>query len=213
MTELELKFSRMEGHVPSGAELDAAFADTGLEPGPLRRATNVDRYYDDARLSLSRVGYALRTRMAEGAMLATLKTLGTVEGALHRRDELELPVPEGATAADPWPPEIADRVRMATDPRTLVRAVELTTERATFEVRHEGRTVATVAFDEVEAKLPNSERTAHWSELEIEGEDEATLHCVSAALEGLLTLVPASQTKLERARAVLLLGASLDEGA
>ncbi|MEX2501073.1 MAG: CYTH domain-containing protein, partial [Trueperaceae bacterium] len=111
-TETELKFSRVDEHVPSEMELAAAFEAAGLRVGPAKRVLNVDRYFDDARASLARVGYALRTRMSDGAMLATLKTLGSVEGALHRRDELELPLPEDASGADPWPEAIAERVRM-----------------------------------------------------------------------------------------------------
>jgi inorganic triphosphatase YgiF len=227
-TETELKFSLTSDEVPSPTEFAAGFEAVGLRLGPVRHTVVKDRYYDDARLSLARAGLALRRRMADGELLATLKTLGDVDGALHRREELELPLAADADPWNPWPGEIADRLRVVTDPRSLRSTIELTTSRTVIDVREGERTIAVASFDDVEARRGSGGRTAHWNELEIErpqgGDDEAAATAAAdaaqAALEraadgfrALLALVPASSTKLERARALLMLGAALDDDA
>lgn len=216
-TETELKFSRVDEHVPSAAELEAPMHDAGLEVGAASRTVHKDRYYDDARLSLSRAGYALRRRMADGRVLATLKSIGSVEGALHRREEIEAPIEAGADPWNPWPAPITERLQTVGDPRSLRGTFELTTERVSFPLREGGRDVAVVAFDDVTARRPNAERSVHWNELEIESEadlDPATAEAVLAraadAIGAVVSLVPTSHTKLERARALLMLGATLD---
>ena len=230
-TETEAKYSLMTEHVPSAAELAAALAEVGLETGPAHHVVNKDRYYDDARLSLARAGFALRRRMADGRLLATLKTLGTVQGAVHRRDEIELPIPDDADPWDPWPTSIADRVRTVADPRSLRGTFELVVERVSFELLERGRAVAVASFDDVAARRPSAGRSVHWNELEIESvpADAASASSASAdtapqgaeadsdvlaraatAIDRVVTLVPSSQTKLERAQALLLLGAALD---
>lgn len=245
-TETEAKYSLMSEHVPSEAELAAALAEVGLETGPARHVVNKDRYYDDARLSLARSGFALRRRMADGRLLATLKTLGTVDGAVHRRDEIELPIPDDADPWEPWPTPIADRVRTVADPRSLRGTFELVVERVSIELIERGRTVAVASFDDVAARRPSAERSVHWNELEIEsvagsaasgdaasgdaGAGDAAsadaasgratpltheavadvLERAATAIDRVVTLVPSSQTKLERAQALLMLGVALD---
>jgi len=245
-TETEAKYSLMTEHVPSTAELAAALAEVGLETGPASRVVNKDRYYDDARLSLARAGFALRRRMADGQLLATLKTLGTVQGAVHSRDEIELPIPDDADAWNPWPAPIADQLGTVADPRSLRGTFELEVERVSFELIERGRAVAVASFDDVAARRSSAGRSVHWNELEIESvahrSDDASadvaanvaadgtadvaadgtaaprpatdvaavLERAATAIDRLVTLVPSSQTKLERAQALLLLGAALD---
>lgn len=222
-TETEAKYSLMTDHVPSTAELAAALAEVGLATGPASRVVNKDRYYDDARLSLARAGFALRRRMADGRLLATLKTLGTVEGAVHSRDEIELPIPDDADPWDPWPASIADQVRTVADTRSLRGTFELVVERVSFELIEGGRAVAVASFDDVAARRPSAERSVHWNELEIESlspgaegsrpapDVAAVLDRAATAIDRVVPLVPSSQTKLQRAQALLLLGAALDE--
>lgn len=238
--ETELKFSLTVEEVPETDVLAAALRPVGLTLGRASQVVHKDRYYDDARMSLSRAGYALRRRMADGRMLATLKTLGSVEGALHRRDELEDAIPADAPAWNPWPAAISERIGMVTDVRALRGAFELTTERRLFDLLDTGRRVAVASFDAVAARRTASERTVHWNELEIEavapeevdadgGDAEESARADAGTTEGdqaaredalrraaeaigtVVALVPASHTKLERARALLSLGAALDE--
>lgn len=212
--ETEAKYSLDTDAIPELEELTAALATVGLTPSPARTVVHKDRYYDDARLSLARAGYAVRRRMAEGELLATLKTLGTIQGAVHHRDEIELPIPDTGDPWDPWPEPIAERIRMVTDPRMLRGTCELVVQRTSFELRDGDRVVAVASFDAVGARKPQGQRSAHWNELEVEaardvGDAAALLHRTQEALERLMPLVPSQQTKLERAQALLLLGAAL----
>lgn len=205
--ELELKYSLLDDHVPAAAELRAAFAGSGVEVAGPTLLRQKDRYFDDARLSLSRAGLALRRRMVDGAMLATLKTRGRVDGALHRREELELPLRERG-----WPGPIHDRLALVTDPAALKPVLELDTERVRFVLLRDGRPAATLTFDAVAARSPGAESRVHFAELELEAAgatDEATLRGLAERLEGLLRLNPSGVTKLERAQALLLAGAGL----
>lgn len=219
-TETEAKYSLMTDHVPDAVELEAALAGQGLTSGPVQRVVHKDRYYDDARMSLSRAGFALRRRMADGRLLGTLKTLGRVEGAVHRRDEIEEPIPDSSDPWEAWPAAIAEQVRTVTDPRALRGTFELVVERVLFEIRRGRVAVAVASFDDVAARRPSGQRSVHWNELEIEivgggavdPADEAdVLARTAVALGEVVALVPSSQTKLERAQALLLLGAALDD--
>ena len=214
--ETEAKYSLVDDAIPEPEEIAAALATVGLEAGPRSTVVHKDRYYDDARLSLARAGYAVRRRMAEGELLATLKTLGSIDGAVHRREEIERPIEDTSDPWSPWPEPIAERIRTVTDPRMLRGTFEFVIERTAFELREDGRRVAIAAFDAVGARKPQGERSAHWNELEIEaieaGEDAGeVLRRAAEALETLLPLVPSGQTKLERAQALLMLGAALGE--
>lgn len=216
--ETEAKYSLATDDRPTHEELSAAFHAVGYAVTQGFETVHVDRYFDDPRNSLGRAGLALRTRTSDGAVAATIKTLGSVDGAVHVRDEIELPVPPDASAWDPWPGPIADRIRMVTDPRSLRGRYELTTVRHVIAVLHDGQPVATVSFDDVTATTVGSDRSVRWNELEIEArsdldEDRSreALATSAAAIERCLPLVPTSSTKLERARVTLSLGAALSD--
>lgn len=202
-TERELKFSRLDEYIPSEAELRAAYEPLGIEVSGARLVTHTDRYYDDARLSLSRAGVALRRRLGEGKVLATLKTQGAVDGAYHAREELELPF-----ETNDWPAPIRERIELHADPASLHPVLSLETERVRVQLSQGGAPRALLSFDRVTARLPGGKRTVEFDELEIEAApesgDEAALRALADPLDALLTLTPSSSTKLERARALLM---------
>jgi inorganic triphosphatase YgiF len=203
-TERELKFSTAGTTPPSEQELAEALARAGFDLGPVTIVHNKDRYFDDARLSLSRAGLALRRRMSEGEMLATLKTRGSVAGALHDREEIELPM-DGRE----WPKAILDRVAVVTVPGLLQPHTVIETKRQRFAVLREGRPVAVLAFDKVSARSQHGERSVGFDEVEIEAHghtDDATLERIAGAVAEVVALTPNAVTKLERVRELLMLG-------
>lgn len=203
-SELELKFSTPSEGPPSEDELRSALAAGGFELGPPLQVENKDRYFDDPRLSLSRAGLALRRRMSEGKMLATLKTRGTVDGALHDRDEIELPM-EGQE----WPRQILDRIVRVTSPSLLQPHTTVETERLRYGILREGRLVALLAFDSVSARSQRGERSVGFEEVEIEAHgrtDRGTLDLIAAAVAEVVPLSANSASKLERVRELLLIG-------
>ena len=102
--ERELKFSLVD-RPPPEADLVAVAAPGPYAFVPMGMARHLDRYFDDDEGSLAAAGVALRRREAEGGALAALKTMGTVVGALHVREELEAPM-----AGDDWPMPVARRM-------------------------------------------------------------------------------------------------------
>ena len=202
--ERELKFSTTHSGPPDEAELRAALTAAGFELGPARTVIVKDRYFDDARLSLSRAGVALRRRMMDGQMLATLKTRGTVSGALHDRDELEMPISD-----QEWPKPIYDRIAVLTAPGLLQARTIIETERHSHAVLVDGAPVATLAFDAVTARPQNGKRSVSFDEVEIEAHGSTgaeTLEAIAAAVESVAPLTANPSSKLERARELLLLG-------
>ena len=201
--ERELKFSVAEGYVPNRAELEAAFLG---EPYDVARAEDVsvfDRYLDDASGSLRHAGLAVRIRTAAGSTVATLKVGSASDGALHERDELELPM-----AGERLPDPIRARVALEVDPETLQVRVELHTERTVYPIELEGTRIAYLSFDDVEARRPAGPWGAHFHEVEVEAVDETdaeVLEAIAARVRPIVELAANSSTKLERAEALLSL--------
>lgn len=204
--ERELKFSLVDAPPPA-AELEAAAAGGPFAFVALGTAVHVDRYFDDDAGTLQRAGIALRRRDAAGASLAAIKTLGTVAGALHAREELEAPM-----AGDDWPVPVARALAEHVALWQLRPRVELTTERTGYRVVHAGRPVAHLAFDAVRARTPGAEREALFAEAELEalaGTPDALLEAAAEVVGGLVRLTPSGVTKLQRAAALLALGDAL----
>ena len=203
MTERELKFSLMDD-APEVETLRLSLEAAGLSLGPQRVEIHHDLYFDTRRGHLKRSGVALRRRVIDGqAPLATLKAAGTAQGALHVREELELPL-EG----DAWPQEVRMKVAEVAPLISLQPILELTTERTRYLVGRRGAEVAELSFDRVEAKQPGGEVSVHFAELEIEAlrGDTADLERIAQALGGLVALTASGVNKLERSQALLSLG-------
>ena len=200
--ERELKFSLMDDP-PEEEALRSSLEAAGFSLGPQRVQTHHDLYFDTRRGHLKRSGLALRRRVIDGgAPLATLKAAGTAQGALHVRDELELPL-EG----EAWPQGVRMKVAEVAPLIALQPTAELTTERTRYLVGKRGKEVAELSFDSVQAKQPGGEVSVHFSELEIEAlRADADLERVAEILDGLIALTPSGVNKLERALALLSLG-------
>lgn len=208
--ERELKFSLLDPP-PGDDAIVEAFRGSGYALDPRGSERHLDVYVDTPDLALRSAGVALRRRDAAGARLATLKTIGRARGPYHERAELELPLgPHGA-----WPATLLARLaeRVPVSPTKLVAQLELRTERRAFAVHRDGRVVADLCFDEVAARAPGAEREALFREAELEAMDGtslADLEAIAARLERVVTLTPSGVTKLQRAEALLSLGAVLD---
>lgn len=211
--ERELKYSLVDPPPPPavvvtlGRRGPYAFVEAGT-------SVHRDRYFDGATGELRRAGWALRQRRLRPAeegepatVVATLKGAGRVDGALHEREEIEAPM-EGRA----WPLAVARPVAARVALRDLRPLLTLETERAAYRVTFEGRPVAALAFDQVTVRIPGGERSAHFDEVEIEalaGATDAVLQGIVDLLETAVRLTPSSASKLERAAALLELGASL----
>lgn len=205
--ERELKFSVMDDP-PSPGELEAISQD-----GPFRFveagvSLHADRYFDDPAGSLATAGLSLRQRRRSGEQtLATVKSLGQTHGALHLREELEVPM-----VGEDWPMAIARRLTAHVALYQLRPLLDLETLRSDYHVLHQGRPVALLSFDRVSARSPGSEREALFGEVEIEarvGTDEQLLLEAAELVGTLVRLNPSGVSKLERAEALLSLADEL----
>jgi inorganic triphosphatase YgiF len=214
--ERELKYSLVDAP-PDAPSLTAlgrggpyAFVEHGV-------VTHLDRYFDDDAGRVRAAGLALRQRRVltagpaaagggDAPTVATRKTAGVVDGAWHEREETEAPM-----RGDDWPVAVARRLASHVALWQLRPWLELEVERSRYRVTFEGRPVATLTFDRVAARRPGAERSAHFDEAEVEAIGDAersVLEGAVALLDDLVRLTPSPVTKLERASAVLDLGAT-----
>ncbi len=205
MRELELKFSFAGDAFPSEEELAAAVKPHGFAFHAKGTLEVDDRYFDTRKRKLMQAGIAVRERRVANEVLVTLKHAGRTEGALHEREELELPLEAGR-----WPRAIAAQLAALTPLTLLEPLVDLRTHKARYLIR-QGKGSAELSLDSVSASFPGSERSAHFFEVELEARgdaDAAFLQRVGDALAPLLPLVPCSANKLERALSLLELASS-----
>ncbi len=206
--ERELKFSLLEDF-PSFEELAPVFAAAGYSLSPPETVEQHDRYYDDAERTLNGYGLALRKRKVDGRTLATLKRPGSVSGALHERDEIEVPF-----SGDDWPSVVFRPLSTLVDPAALRSQIDLSTVRTNFQVARGGRNLATLSFDTVSAEYPGGAQSVHFSEAELEaaeGTSAGELQAVADLVDTVVRLTPNAVDKLTRAEALLGLGAGFQD--
>jgi len=203
--ERELKYSTTEAHVPSLAELEAATRGSGLALGTPTVERYVDVYFDTPAGDLRAAGFALRRRHRPSGTYATLKGAVRLEGGLHSRPELELPL----DADGSWPAAVLAALPPGADRGRLAPVAELRVERVKLVARDERGPVAELAFDAVECGSTSHEGgTVTFNEVEVEalghGADvEDRMRALADAVGTIVPLTPSSASKLERALALL----------
>jgi inorganic triphosphatase YgiF len=203
--ELELKFSFAGDAFPSEEELAATLRPHGFALRAEGTLELNDRYFDTRKRTLMQAGVAVRERRLADRVLVTLKQAGCAEGALHEREELELPLEAGR-----WPHAITAQLAALTPLTLLKPLVDLHAHKERYLIGH-GEARAELSLDSVSASFPDSESSAHFFEVELEARDTSGadfLLRVSDALSPLMPLVPCSVNKLERALALLELASS-----
>lgn len=201
--EVELKY-RADGPGPLRVLSEAATIGPAALGVP-RRVDEMDRYLDttDGRFAAAR--WACRLRRREGTTRLSLKgPAEAVDGALHRRPEVEGPATD-VVEPEAWPAgeasALVDRLR---DGRPLVERLTLAQDRTERPVLVDGEAVGTLSLDVVRVSAGNRERgTFHAVELELAAgpavAGEAALGELDAALRRVVGLRPDPRTKLEHA--------------
>lgn len=203
LTESILKFSLLEDSFPGFEELKLVFEAAGYALSQKDTCQQHDRYYDDAAKALKKRGLVLRRRTANAQTSVTLKRQNSDgDGAEHT--ELET-----AIIGSAWPSAIGRRVSLVTDPAKLRSVLDINTHSVQYSVSKNGLEHALLSFDEVSAGYPLSEQSVHFNEAELEAvsADDETLQAIVDVLDSVVRLSPNTVDELERAEALLSLGA------
>lgn len=147
---------------------------------------------------------ALRARREPSRLVATLKSGGTVEGAVHSRDEVEAEADEAAIARGEWPGAIGERIAETAAGRPLVPLVQVENRRRTWSVHRDWHRVAEVALDQGVIRAAGREQP--FQEIEVEIKDNGTmddLEAVTNWLTGRLPLAPEPDSKFARGQRLL----------
>ena len=175
----------------------------GYSIGPGKTKEVHDTFVDTPDQQIIRSGHVCRQREVDGQIVMTLKTGHTVEGAVHRREELEITLPHVMPIGQ-WPPsEIRDRLL------ALIGDVPLTPLFDQYQTRHVrwvtpgGHRVAEMSIDQVRLTI-NGQEQAYY-EVEVELKDDGTeddLARLAAALQTDWGLSPEPRSKFARALAL-----------
>ena len=165
-----------------------------------------DLYLDTAAGAIQAGGFACRLRREETCYLATLKGLGGVSGAVHRRVEHEVRLSEPLPPWD-WPSSVArDLVLplLGNEPLTLL--FEIDQNRYSRALSQDARAVASLNLDRV-CFCPRKPCHGADTYLELEVEmlpdgSEADLYRLVVALESEWGLMPEQRSKFQRGLAL-----------
>jgi len=200
--EVEAKFSIPDEQTFQQLLETASLA--GFQLGTPTRFHLHDRYLDTAGGDLWARGHACRIRRQNGQTLVTLKGLGTVSGAVHRRTEQEVELPEPLPPQD-WPPSAArELVLSVCGDEPLLPLFEIQQTRHRRPLRDGDRAVAELNLDRVLMVRGNEVAPAF---LELEAEllpdgSEQDLERLATELQKGWRLVPQVQSKFERGLAL-----------
>ena len=159
-----------------------------------------DVYRDTADRALLSAGYACRCRAREGALVITVKSVAAPQDGVHRREELEVTIPD-ETAPSLWPEsEAREKVLEIVGENPLVELFRLSQRRFVRPLMEGERGVAATSLDEVRVSVRGTVRL--WRELEVElgpSGTEEDLVALSGWLRSTYKLRPVTVSKFERA--------------
>lgn len=210
MMEIEAKFVLPDVEILQRLQAADHLAGLALSEGRVKQLQ--DTYLDTTERVILTAGYACRQRKQDGErVLMTLKGLGGVENAIHRREELETLLPSSAPPTE-WPASPArDRVLQLIGDAPLIPLFDLEQTRVVRQINQGERLVAELSLDDVHLVTGDREQT--YFELEAELAPQGTedeLAAIVACLQDDWGLEPERLSKFERALVFLEGGRSDD---
>jgi len=198
--EIEAKFVLPDTDTFQRLQTVDRLASFALSAGRVKQVR--DTYLDTAGRRILRAGYACRQREESEGILITLKGLGGAQGAIHRREELEVLIPSDLPPAQ-WPPSpVRDRVLQLIGLAPILPLFELRQARTVRGITQGERPVAELSLDDVHVMAGNREHV--YLEMEVELKSHGTeddLSIIVACLRDEWTLRPEPLSKFERALA------------
>ncbi len=204
LLEIEAKFVIPDAETVQRLQAVNHLAGLALAEGRVKQVR--DTYLDTPERAILAAGYACRRREqgGEGARM-TLKGLGGVQDAVHRREELEVLLPSGALPVEEWPAgPVRDRVIELIGDAPLIPLFDLEQTRVVRPMKQGERLVAELSLDDVHLAAGESEQA--YFELEVELAPQGTedeLAVIATCLQEDWGLQPERLSKFERALAFL----------
>ena len=196
--EIEAKFALPDVETLQRLQAADHLAGFTLSAGQVKEVR--DTYLDTADRAILAAGYACRRREQGEDILITLKGLGGAEGAVHRREELEILLADDLPPAQ-WPASpVRDWVLQLIGESPLVPLFDLQQTRIVRRMRKGRRLVAELSLDDVFLTTEGREQTY----LELEAElsprgTESDLAAIVTCLRDEWGLKPKPSSKFERA--------------
>ncbi len=163
-----------------------------------------DTYLDTADRRVLAAGYICRKRAQSDGSLITLKSVGQAQGAIHRRDELEVLLPTD-TPPEQWPDSpVRNQIIQWVGDAPLNELFSLSQIRAVRIASQGQRPVAELSLDEVHLSAGHKARIYFVLEAELlrQGAEEdlqAIVHCLQHEWK----LDPEPASKFEQALAFI----------
>ena len=200
--EIEVKFNLPDAETFHRLQAVESLAGLALAAQQIKQVH--DTYLDTPARAILSAGYACRRREQGDEMLITVKQLGGAQGALHRREELEVTLPADQAPAA-WPDSPArDKVLAIIGAQSLAPLFDLHQTRTVRTIARDGQPVAELSLDDVHVKVGEHEHI--YQELEVElkpGGTEQELTALADCLQNEWGLRPEASSKFERALALI----------
>ncbi|MFL7791352.1 MAG: CHAD domain-containing protein [Anaerolineae bacterium] len=196
--EIEAKFAVPDAKTLQRLQTVKQLTDFTLAAGQTKQVH--DTYLDTADRTILSAGYACRQRVQADGVLITLKGLENAEGAIHRREELEILLPKAQPPAK-WPKSPArERVLQLIGKAQLMPLFELQQTRTIRPMHHNRQLVAEMSLDEVHLTVKGEEKSYFELEMELMPRGtEGHLAEISTHLQDEWRLRPEPRSKFERA--------------
>ena len=199
--EIEAKFAVPDEATSSKLKTVKKIAGYALSPGKTKRVH--DTFVDTPDRAILASGHVCRRREVDGQIVMTLKRGQTVEGAVHRREELEITL-ERELPIGQWPPgELRDRLLRIAGDGALVPLFDQHQTRIIRWVSLADRVVAEMSVDTVELSINGREQGYFEVEFELKvAGTEDDLAAIAACLQNEWKLKPEPHSKFARALAL-----------
>ena len=199
--EIEAKFAVPDQAAWLKLQTVEKIAGYALSPGKMKRVH--DTFMDTPDRAILASGHVCRKREVDGQIVMTLKSGHTVEGAVHRREELEITL-ERELPIGQWPTsEIRDRLLGIAGDGVLAPLFDQHQTRIIRWASHADRVVAEMSVDKVELSINGREQGYFEVEFELKvAGTEDDLAVIAACLQSQWELKPEPRSKFARALAL-----------
>ena len=199
--EIEAKFAVPDVSTWLKLQTVEQIAGYTLSPGKTKHVH--DTFMDTPDRAILASQHVCRKREVDGQILMTLKSGQTVEGAVHRREELEVTL-ERDLPIGQWPAsEIRDRLLAIAGDVMLVPLFDQHQTRIIRWASYADREVAEMSVDKVELSINGREQSYFEVEFELKGAGtDDDLAVIAACLQNEWGLKPEPHSKFSRALAL-----------